>query len=472
MTSHSHAGLPLHTLDSNRPSGSNNIIKKPIAIAKPQKNWIPTSVLADIFGIDEGDIDMWPGTSAYCRYVELSFVAIMDPKFDAAWSKVGRSRPLKLAECWEWVATVAKAMPLQLTDGSISEVWQDLSARSAASTSTTSDSPAGNLILFATLLWTTMVFTPFIPSDLDASTAQLQARRQDGTVHTLKDDSFERPLPTTFRQLRRIMGAKRWQHLIGEDEKDELTPTSLFPSSLDYGSLSDICDVSIKWSDDLCSHLSLDPITRQLSIFRFPSFCAMSCNIKDDHTPLITKSLEMLYGVDMETSNETMVDRPQPHREILMSYRLLFGQSRRSRVLVKQELEALQKIRPDTFDPLLTTVCTRHLDHTLRGLPDYIWPRTCVDRKKGSLREFQEYNTSYDFPMFGQRLAKLQEFCLRQQPNKLRDFWRDRRHPLQWYTFWVVTIIGGVTVVLSILQLLVGIAQLIVAIQLPNDCRD
>jgi hypothetical protein len=43
--------------------------------------------------------------------------------------------------------------------------------------------------------------------------------------------------------------------------------------------------------------------------------------------------------------------------------------------------------------------------------------------------------------------------------------WRDRRNPLQWYTFWAVLVVGGVSILLSFLQLVVSVAQLVVAIK-------
>ncbi len=60
----------------------------------------------------------------------------------------------------------------------------------------------------------------------------------------------------------------------------------------------------------------------------------------------------------------------------------------------------------------------------------------------------------------GPRLIKLQQFSARQRPSKLTYLWRDRRNPLQWYTFWAVSLLGGGANILSALQLAAGIAQL------------
>ena len=69
------------------------------------------------------------------------------------------------------------------------------------------------------------------------------------------------------------------------------------------------------------------------------------------------------------------------------------------------------------------------------------------------------YSSRDDFPHFGSRLLAVQQYNLRQQPSRVRDLWRDRRNPLQWYTFWAVLWVGGITTVLGILQLAAGITQ-------------
>jgi hypothetical protein len=156
----------------------------------------------------------------------------------------------------------------------------------------------------------------------------------------------------------------------------------------------------------------------------------------------------------------------QAHQEILMSYRLVFGQSRGARRLARAVLRMLreEETAKGEYDQLLDVVCTRPCDGVVRALPPSFWPVSCRSFE-GSLQEESAYSSQDDFPMFGARLAKLQEFNLRQQPSKLRDLWRDRRNPLQWYTFWAVLVVGGVSILLSFLQLVVSVAQLVVAIK-------
>lgn len=144
----------------------------------------------------------------------------------------------------------------------------------------------------------------------------------------------------------------------------------------------------------------------------------------------------------------------QLSQEILMSYRLLFGQMRGSRKLAKASLQTLKQ-RHD-YDQLLDAVCYWKSQKIASQLPKSLWPISCRNYED-TLQEADTYSSQDDFPLLSQRLMKLQEFNLRQQPSRLRDLWRDRRNPLHWYTFWAVLVLGSVTILLALLQLIVAI---------------
>lgn len=141
-----------------------------------------------------------------------------------------------------------------------------------------------------------------------------------------------------------------------------------------------------------------------------------------------------------------------------MSYRLLFGQSRSSRGLAKTLLRKIEDDRD--YDPLLAHLCSQGSKDVIKALPETFWPVSCRSFEN-LLQEVDSYSSRDDFPILGSRLAVIQEFNLRQQPSRLWDLWKDRRSPLQWYTFWAVLVIGGLTIILTILQLIVGIIQVL-----------
>jgi hypothetical protein len=149
------------------------------------------------------------------------------------------------------------------------------------------------------------------------------------------------------------------------------------------------------------------------------------------------------------------------HREVLLSYRLIFAQSARSRKLIKQHLDRLGSSSRGPMDPLLVALCSSPLKrlHRDSGLPRNIFPYSAVN-EDGTLQESDAYCVGEDFPCLGSRLLVLQRYNMRRQPSKVKDLWRDQRNPLQWYTFWAVLWVGGITVFLTALQLIVGAAQL------------
>jgi sterol desaturase/sphingolipid hydroxylase (fatty acid hydroxylase superfamily) len=81
------------------------------------------------------------------------------------------------------------------------------------------------------------------------------------------------------------------------------------------------------------------------------------------------------------------------------------------------------------------------------------------------LIESNTYSARDDFPVFGQRLLALQRYNRRHQPSKITDLWRNRQNPLQWYTFWAVLVVGGSGLLLAILQLIIGVLQLVYTIR-------
>jgi hypothetical protein len=148
-------------------------------------------------------------------------------------------------------------------------------------------------------------------------------------------------------------------------------------------------------------------------------------------------------------------------QEILLSYRVIFGQSRASRKMYRSRQKALARDAGYT-DHLLDTLCGEALGKQIRALSPELWPCSCLDGigKDASLLEQSVYNTVIDFPIFGMRLKELEQFSARQSPSVLKDLWTDRRDPLQWYTFWAVLWFGGLSVLLSVAQTALAASQL------------
>ena len=115
--------------------------------------------------------------------------------------------------------------------------------------------------------------------------------------------------------------------------------------------------------------------------------------------------------------------------EIAQSYLLLFGDTERSRKL-------FHNIDPEGRSPGYFDI------FSLNGL-DSVKPKWL-------------YNSNEDFPVFGDRLIELKSLL---KPKGLRGLWRDTRDSLQWYTFWAVVVVGGISLLLAFIQMVLGAVQ-------------
>ena len=64
---------------------------------------------------------------------------------------------------------------------------------------------------------------------------------------------------------------------------------------------------------------------------------------------------------------------------------------------------------------------------------------------------------------YEKRLRVLRHYMDTSKPTGFRNLWHDRRDSLTYYTFWGVIVLGGLSVFLGLLSLLVGVAQTIAA---------
>ena len=67
------------------------------------------------------------------------------------------------------------------------------------------------------------------------------------------------------------------------------------------------------------------------------------------------------------------------------------------------------------------------------------------------------------FPSCGKRLKTLKQYMDLQKPTGLRSLWHDARNIHAWWTFWIVILVGIVTIVLAIASVAVAVLQTVVA---------
>ena len=110
-------------------------------------------------------------------------------------------------------------------------------------------------------------------------------------------------------------------------------------------------------------------------------------------------------------------------REILLSYRLLFGQDRHSWREFKR-------------DPTLSSNQDGSIKHEASDVDDPLLHRLCGKSWKSEKELFSNldapeapnyYSPSMDFPILSEKLLRLQRFSNEQHPHDLKLLWSDRR---------------------------------------------
>jgi len=69
------------------------------------------------------------------------------------------------------------------------------------------------------------------------------------------------------------------------------------------------------------------------------------------------------------------------------------------------------------------------------------------------------------FPLFETRLRQLRNYMDNEKPRGFRQLWKDNRDSLNYYTFWGVIILGGLSVALALFSLAVSVAQTVASFQ-------
>lgn len=304
-------------------------------------------------------------------------------------------------------------------------------------------------IVFAMLGWQTMLYQP----SFHTSPPELLSVVDDF-------DGYQGQAFIAFKQ--KVVGAKNSlddflmgfglvippkNTCISEDTEEKQafeTTSTVEPHELNAYVLESIAHVKIKWIDSMAAHLEYNKAMNTLYLFRYPSFCAANIPVNSEEAVargVIHSCAAQADNAARWVSEDDITDFL---REVLLSYRLLFGQTKRSRQSYRKNMRSnvLKEFPGQCDDPLLPLLCGRKSVDIL------------VQEKERTV-----YRLSRDFPMLRFRLAVLKKQVAMSRPRGWKELWRDKRDSAQWVTFWAVIIIGGLGLLLSLLQVIVGILQ-------------
>lgn len=234
------------------------------------------------------------------------------------------------------------------------------------------------------------------------------------------------------------------KNLCLDDEPDELEAfnqlTFINPGEFNAYLLSSLGHVQVKWVDTLSCHMEFNPREKMLYLFRFPSFC-QAC-LSDANAEMKRRSV--IYSCATESSSTrhwaSAKDIASFMRETMLSYRLLFGQNKRSRAFFRSmnPFADLEDIR-DPLLPLLSGV-----------------------RSPGVVQVSEQkeiYDLSQDFPILRSRIVTLHKHLSTEKPRGWYELWHDKRNSAHWLTFWAVIIFGGLGVFFAFMQSVLQLIQ-------------
>lgn len=138
--------------------------------------------------------------------------------------------------------------------------------------------------------------------------------------------------------------------------------------------------------------------------------------------------------------------------EVLLTFRLIFGQNKRSWSLMKKKgsvpRPGIEEFNPDV-DPLLYGLCCQDWDDEL--LYDEIHAPAARSA----------YSARQDFPFFGERLILLQEYTRILEPTSLTTLFYDRRSMSKFCATWATIYFGVITFILTVAGVGLAVAQVV-----------
>lgn len=302
-------------------------------------------------------------------------------------------------------------------------------------------------LVFAILAWQSMLFLPSFDLyllngcaiDRDNQFAIHQDINQPNSGRVF--DVFQMPMDLADREMAILLKgfgnllptrSPDLAQLASETSKEASTWLPIVPAEVNAHILSTILRVRIHWVDILALHLDYDQATRTLSFFRFPSFCVATLRSRG---AIYSFASSERHSPDPRASYDEVTDILN---ETLLSYRLLFGQSKASRDIFRRlHRNSLELSR--SGDRLLYNICAlSRFEHA--AVPN--------DRPM--------YYAEREFPILGERIKLLAKELKAVKPKSWKELLRDRRDTLQYWTFWLVAIIGSTSIILTFIQVVLA----------------
>ncbi|KFG79907.1 hypothetical protein MANI_009193 [Metarhizium anisopliae] len=312
-------------------------------------------------------------------------------------------------------------------------------------------------LIFAILGWQTMLYKPDLLSYVHGEFNifdETDGYRGEARVSLVQPEhSGKQDLPSFLLGFGMMLPPRQYCAFDDADEKKLFHRTKrITPKDLNADVLTKVCGIRLQWVDSLSCHLELDRLSGTLFLYRYPSFCVSILQQRNCVSALQLRNMQE-QAIDVIHRCGSKSPGPTPWaserdieellQEILLSYRLLFGQNRRSRNLFCQ-LRPFQGIPNEGHDKFLSSIC---------GVKKFKCPIKLIER--------EEYDLSGDFSHFRSRMVQLNSYTSSKKPRSILQLWRDKRDSTAWIAFWSVLIFGSVSILLGVVQAVFQILQFV-----------
>ncbi|CDM31101.1 hypothetical protein PROQFM164_S02g001251 [Penicillium roqueforti FM164] len=293
------------------------------------------------------------------------------------------------------------------------------------------------LLVFAALGWRSMLYQAAfnVCSMQELAIHEDSDQPQSGLVfdmYKIPAELSDRPISVLLKAFGHLLPARssNSRYLASEVGGIASIWQPLNPEETNAYLLHVLLRVQIRWVDTLSLHLDYDKSTKTLCLFRYPSFCLE-----------MLRSHGLIYSF---SSNESFSGDPRSNeeeislflQEVLLSYRLLFAQSAPSRKLFRQ-IYTMSDLQSYPTDSLLFQLCTQKRI-ALTMLP--------TDKPI--------YFAARDFPVLYDRIELMANDLKDARPSSIFSLMKDRRDTLTYWTFWLVAMFGGISILLTLVQVI------------------
>lgn len=358
-------------------------------------------------------------------------------------------------------------------DCSLQTIYEQIKEQGLYTGDTAADTDAHRTLVFTILGWQSMLYkvafhaAPYPQLSIERP---LPGSELGSDLRTIQSqDDAKLPLDQFLYGYGQLFPPPAQDH-IGDVEAGipSSLPDTVSPLEMNWFLLNRLCNVSVAWIENVSHHMTFDHSNRVLYLFRYPSFAArclpnMERSSNDVNTGSVLHALVQLLSEPQAFDQSlTQADRfaapqrsmsewpdsddiDQMLREIILSYRLMFGQVKRSRKAFRS-LQPFQDVPKALQDSFLLELCGR------RSLDVSPW-----------VTEKENYHLPDDFPILRDRISTLQELLASQHTRGFRQVWRNRQYTEQWYGFWVILIVGLLGLFLAIIQVALQAVQVALA---------